>query len=78
MFIFHIVFWILSVVFAVQLFQIRQNQKDLFKRDSYTTRRIISRDVDSQYLQRELDSRLNKIEENLEKLFQMIKDDRNR
>ncbi len=78
MFIFHIVFWILSVVFAVQLFQIRQNQKDLFKRDSYTTRRIISRDVDSQYLQRELDIRLNKIEENLEKLFQMIKDDRNR
>jgi hypothetical protein len=78
MFIFHIVFWLLSVVFAVQLFQIRQNQKDLFKRDSYTTRRIISRDVDSQYLQRELDSRLNKIEENLEKLFQMIKDDRNR
>ncbi len=78
MFIFHIVFWILSVVFAVQLFQIRQNQKDLFKRDSYTTRRIISRDVDSQYLQRELDSRLNKIEENLERLFQMIKDDRNR
>lgn len=78
MFIFHIVFWLLSLVFAVQLFQIRQNQKDLFKRDSYTTRRIISRDVDSQYLQRELDSRLNKIEENLEKLFQMIKDDRNR
>lgn len=78
MFIFHIVFWLLSVVFAVQLFQIRQNQKDLFKRDSYTTRRIISRDVDSQYLQRELDIRLNKIEENLEKLFQMIKDDRNR
>jgi len=76
MFIFHVVFWLLSVVFSIQLYQIRKQQRDLYKREFLLTKRMVSDNVDSQYVKREIDQRLDNLEKNVEQILKQIRDER--
>ena len=76
MFIFHVVFWLLSVVFSIQLYQIRKQQRDLYKREFLLTKRMVSDNVDSQYVKREIDQRLDNLEKNVEKILKQLRDER--
>jgi len=76
MFIFHVVFWLLSVVFSIQLYQIRKQQRDLYKREFLLTKRMVSDNVDSQYVKREIDQRLDNLEKNVEQILKQLRDER--
>lgn len=68
MFIFHVVFWLLSVIFAVQLWQIRREQRDLYRRELAITKKLIDKEMDTEDHKRKIDNRLDVLEENLKKL----------
>jgi len=68
MFIFHVVFWLLSVIFAVQLWQIRREQRDLYRRELAITKKLIDKDMDNEDHKRKVDNRLDALEENVKNL----------
>ncbi len=73
MFLFHIAFWTLSAVFAVQLYQIRQQQKDLYRREFLITKRLVDDNVDSEYSERKINQRLNALEKDIEIILNHIR-----
>jgi len=73
MFLFHIAFWTLSAVFAVQLYQIRQQQKDLYRREFLITKRLVDDNVDSEYSERKINKRLNALEKDIEIILNHIR-----
>jgi len=73
MFLFHIAFWTVSAVFAVQLYQIRQQQKDLYRREFLITKRLVDDNVDSEYSERKINQRLNALEKDIEIILNHIR-----
>jgi len=72
-FVFHLVFWLLSIVFALQLIQIRRSQKDLFKREFFITKTMVDNKVDKEYDDIKLEKRIASIEAKLEEIIKAIK-----
>jgi len=72
-FVFHLVFWLLSIVFALQLVQIRRSQKDLFKREFFITKTMVDNKVDKEYDDIKLEKRIASIEAKLEEIIKAIK-----
>lgn len=72
-FVFHLVFWLLSIVFALQLVEIRRSQKDLFKREFFITKTMVDNKVDKEYDDIKLEKRIASIEAKLEEIIKAIK-----
>jgi cell division protein FtsL len=72
-FVFHLVFWLLSIVFAIQLVNIRRSQKDLFKREFFITKTMVDNKVDKEYDDIKLEKRIASIEAKLEEIIKAIK-----
>lgn len=71
--VFHMAFWLLSVVFALQLWSIRKEQRQLHKKEFLLYKRQIDKNVDDEYKDRKIDKRLNIIESEVRKLFEILK-----
>jgi len=73
MLLFHIVFWLLSVIFGIQLYQIRQQQKDLYKREFFLNKRMSSENVENDYSQKKINQRLAALEKDVEIILNHIR-----
>ena len=65
MILFHAVFWILSVVFAYQLYVIRKEQRLQQRKEFFLTKKVVSDNVDIDEALNKLEKRLKAIEENI-------------
>lgn len=65
MIIFHAVFWLLSMVFAYQLYLIRKEQRLQQKKDFFLTKKVVNDNVDIDEALSKVNERLKAIEENI-------------
>ena len=71
-FVFHVAFWMLSLIFAIQLFYIRRQQKDLYRREFNLYKKHIDKNVDDEFLHRQIEKRFESIEAKLERIIQQL------
>jgi len=75
MFVFHLVFWLLSVIFIIQLYQIRREQRTIRKKEHYLFKTMVSNNVDNDYNHNKVEKRIVILEKTIEEILKKLRDE---